>query len=83
LLSEEICELEKKKIVYSDITNFFPYLKNIEDQVLDLESICDFQVNMDEDKDSDNELDSAIFEKSRAIRQFSISDHNVDCTSVL
>ena len=82
LLSEEICELEKKKIVYSDITNFFPYLKNLEDQVLDLENICEFQVNKDEDKDSENEFDSAIFEKSRAIRQFSISEHNVDCASI-
>lgn len=69
--------------MYSDITSFFPYLKNIEDQVLDLDNICDFQVNMDEDKDSENELDSVIFEKSRAIRRFSISEHNADCASIL
>ena len=50
--------------------------------MLDLENICEFQVNKDEDKDSENEFDSAIFEKSRAIRQFSISEHNVDCASI-
>lgn len=33
--------------------------------------------------ESDNELDPEIFEQSKAIRQFSISEHNAECASVL
>ena len=31
MFQKEVESIESKQIVYSDITNFFPYLKNIED----------------------------------------------------
>lgn len=42
MFAEEMNQIDSKHIDYGDITNFFPYLKNIEDQVMDLENMCDF-----------------------------------------
>jgi len=34
---------EDEKIFFKDITNFFPYLKSLEDQILDPEDFCSIE----------------------------------------
>ena len=43
---ESLKKIERSRITLKDIENFFPYLKNLEDQVVDPEDFCEFQTEM-------------------------------------
>ena len=47
--------------------------------MMNLDDLCDFQVNMGEDSDEDPD----ILDQSKPIRQLSISEHNAECASAL
>ena len=39
-------QIEKERITIKDIENYFPYLKNLEEQVIDPDDFCDFQTEV-------------------------------------
>ena len=55
-------KIEKQRITLSDIENFFPYLKNLEEQVIDPDDFCQFQTEMNK-TGQDAEIENIVEEE--------------------
>ena len=57
-------EIEREKITIKDIEHFFPYLKNLEDQVVDPDDFCAFQTEITPFEEEEDEQEEEIFSQS-------------------